>query len=70
MVIQHIRESEEVARVKENILLFELVGGMWELVFSGVGIHGGGCHNDLDYRKQSKRVIGISLVVRYQPYFF
>ena len=65
VVVQHIRESEEVAHIEEEILLVELVDRVWELAFFGVGVHSGGCHNNLDYRKQSKRVISISLVMRY-----
>ena len=64
MVVQHIQQGEEVAHVEEKILLFKLVSRMWELAFSGVGVHSGRCHNNLDYRRQSKRMIGKSLVVR------
>ena len=70
VVIQHIWESEEVACVEEEVLPIELIGGVWELAFFGACIYGGRSHNNLDYRKQSKRVIDILLVMRYRPYFF
>ena len=64
VVIQHIWKGEEVARVEEKVLLVELIGRVWELVFFGACVHGRRSHNNLDYRKQSKRVINISLVMR------
>ena len=70
MIIQHVWEGEEVARVEEKVLFIELVGRVWELACFEVCVHSGRGHNNLDYRKQSKRVISISLVVRYRPYFF
>ena len=69
MVVQHVWEGEEVAHIEEKVLLIELVSRVWELALFGASIHGRRGHNNLDYRKQSKRVIGLSLVVRYQPYF-
>ena len=42
MVVQHIRESEEVAHVEEKILVLKLVGRMRELALSRVCVHGGG----------------------------
>ena len=70
MVIQHVWESEEVAHVEEEIFFIKLGGGVWELAFFRACVHSGRGHNNLDYRKQSKRVISTSLVVRYRPYFF
>ena len=64
MVIQHIWKGEEVACVEEYILLIKLVGGVWELVFFGACVHSRRGHNNFDYRKQSKRMISMSLVMR------
>ena len=65
VVVQHVWEGEEVAPVEEKVLLIELISGVWELAFLGVCVHCRRCHNNLNYRKQSKRVISISSVVRY-----
>ena len=70
MVMQHVREGEEVAHVEEKILLVELVGRVWEKSFFGACVHGRRGQNNLKYRKQSKRMVGKTLVVRYQLYFF
>ena len=65
VIIQHIRKGEEVACVEEEGLHIKLVGRMKGMVFFGACVHSGRGHNNFDYRKQSKRTIGISLVVRY-----
>ena len=64
MVIQHVRKGEEVAGVDENIFVIELVSRVKGKVFFGACVHSGRGHNNFNYRKQSKRTIGISLVVR------
>ena len=69
VIVQHVWDSEEVARVKEKVLLIELIGWVWELAFFGACVHGRRGHKNLNYRKQSKRVIGMSLVMRYRPHF-
>ena len=64
MVVQHIGKGEEVACIEEDVLLIKLVGRVRELALFGVCVHGGRGHNNFGYRKQSRRIIGIILVVR------
>ena len=70
LVIQCIGEGEEIVGVEE-VIAIQVVGDEWNEAFSGACIHGGRGHNNFGYRnkKQSSKVIGISLVLRYQPYF-
>ena len=65
MGVQHVGKGEEVAHVGEEVLFVELIGRVWELAFFGACVHGRRSHDNLDYRKQSKRMISKSLVVRY-----
>ena len=69
-VIQCVGEGEEVVGIEE-VVTFEVVDDLWDEVFSGACVHSGRSHNNFGYRnkKQYRRVIGISLVVRYRPYF-
>ena len=64
MIVQHVRKGEEVASVEKDILFDKLVGRIRVLAFFGAGVHSRRGHNNFDYRKQSKRTIGMSLVVR------
>ena len=67
MVVQHVGKGEEVTGIDEDIFFIELVGGVNGKVFFGACVHSRRGHNNFDYRntKQSKRTIGMSLVVRY-----
>ena len=62
-IIQCVGEGEEAVGVEE-VVAFKLVGKVRNLAFFGAHIHSGRGHNNFDYRKQSRRTIGISLVVR------
>ena len=70
-IVQSIRKGEEVIGVEE-IVAVKVVDNVRDESFLGACVHGGRGHNNFGYRnkKQSRRVIGISLVVRYRPYFF
>ena len=70
LVIQCIGEGEEIVGVKE-VVAVEVVDDLRDKAFFGASVHGGRGHNNFSYRnkRQSRRVIGMSLVVRYRPYF-
>ena len=70
-VVQGVRKSEEVVGVEE-VVTVEVVDNLRDEFLFGACVHSGRGHNNFGYRnkKQSRRVIGISLVVRYRPYFF
>ena len=70
-IVQCVGKCEEVVGIEE-VVAFKVIDDLRNEAFSGVGVHSGRGHNNFGYRnrKQSKRVISISLVVRYQPYFF
>ena len=65
-VVQCVGKCEEVVGIEEEVAV-EVVDDLRDEVFSGACVHSGRGHNNFGYRnkKQSKRVIGISLVVRY-----
>ena len=70
-VVQCVGERKEVVRVEE-VVTIEIVDDVRDEAFLGASVHSGRVHNNFGYRnrKQSRRVISISLVVRYRPYFF
>ena len=70
LVVQCVGKGEEIIGVEE-IIAFEVVDDVWDEAFFGACVHGRRGHDNFGYRnkKQSRRVIGISLVVRYRPYF-
>ena len=69
-VVQCVGKGEEVVGIEE-IVAIKVVDDLGDEAFSRVSVHSRGGHNNFGYRykKQSRRVIGISLVVTYQPYF-
>ena len=70
-IVQCVGKREEVVRIEE-VVTVEVVDDLRDKMFFGACVHCGRGHNNFGYRnkKQSRRVIGMSLVVRYQPYFF
>ena len=70
-VVQSVGKGEEVVGV-EDVVIVKVVDDMRDKVFFGACVRSGRCHNNFGNRnkKQSRRTIGISLVMRYRPYFF
>ena len=70
LIVQCVGKGEEVVGIKE-IIAFEVVDDVRDEAFLGACVHSGRGHSNFGYRnkKQSRRVIGMSLVVRYRPYF-
>ena len=70
-VVQCVGKGEEIIGVEE-VVAVQVVDDLWDEAFFRVCVHGRRGHNNFGYRnrKQSRRVIGILLVVRYRPYFF
>ena len=71
LIVQCVGEGEEVVGIEE-VVAIEVVDDLWYETFLGARVYSGRGHDDFGYRnkKQSRRVIGMSLVVRYRPYFF
>ena len=71
LVVQCVGKGEEIVGVEEAVAIEVVDDLRYEMLF-GACVHCGRGHNNFGYRnrKQSRRVIGMSLVVRYQPYFF
>ena len=69
-VVQRVGECKEVVGVEE-VVTVKIVDDLRDETFFGACVHGGRGHNNFSYRnkKQSRRTIGILLVVRYRPYF-
>ena len=65
-IVQCVGEGEEVVGVEE-VVAIELVNNVRYEAFFGACVHSRRGHNNFGYRneKQSRRVIGILLVVRY-----
>ena len=70
LIVQSVGKGEEVVGVEE-VVAIKVVDDMRDETFLGACVHSGRGHNNFSYRnkKQSRRAIGISLVVRYRPYF-
>ena len=62
-VVQCVGEGEEAISVEE-VFAIESIGDKRDLVFFGAGVQSRRGHDNFDYTKQSRRTIGISLVVR------
>ena len=69
-VVQCVGKGEEIVGIEEVVAFF-IVDDLWDKAFFGAGVHSGRSHGNFGYRnrKQSMRVIGISLVLKYRPYF-
>ena len=69
-IVQCVGKCEEVIGVEE-VVAVEIVNDLRDEAFLRACVHSGRGHNNFGYRnkKQSRRVNGISLVVRYRPYF-
>ena len=69
-VVQCVGKCEEIVGIEE-VVTIEVVDDLRDEAFLRACVHSGRGHNNFGYRneKQSRRVIGILLVVRYRPYF-
>ena len=64
-IVQSVGKGEEVVGVEE-VMAIKVVDDMRDEAFFGACVHCGRSHDNFGYRnkKQSRRVIGMSLVVR------
>ena len=69
-VVQCVGKSEEVVAIEE-VDVVEVVDDLVNEEFFGARVHSGRSHDNFGYRnrKQSMRVIGMSLDIQYRPYF-
>ena len=65
-VVQGVGKGEEIVGVEE-VITIKVVDDLGDKTFFRACVHSGRGHNNFGYRnkKQSRRVISISLVVRY-----